>query len=174
MPQADAGASFNVAVREATEDDWKLLRAIRLRALLDTPGAFLSDYGLEAGHDELWWREWLLRDLWLLAFEDETAAEPIGVVAITRKPLAQGGEHFISSLWVDPEHRRRSIAKELIQTATDRVVAWGARAVSLWILGGNDRAHKLYMAVGFVDTDDCQVAPGHSNLLERRMSKSLQ
>jgi len=39
------------AMRDITEDDWRLLRAIRLRALREAPHAFTSDYGDEAGPD---------------------------------------------------------------------------------------------------------------------------
>jgi len=39
------------AIHDITEDDWRLLRAIRLRALREAPNAFTSNYGDEAGHD---------------------------------------------------------------------------------------------------------------------------
>jgi GNAT superfamily N-acetyltransferase len=161
------------AIRDATEDDWKLLRSIRLKALFFAPRAFLSDYGREAGYDERRWRERLRKDHWLLAFADGLAAQPIGVIAATREPLAPAGEPFISSLWVDLEHRRHGIAKELIQAVIDRLVAWGATAVSLWVLDGNEAAQQLYAAVGFIGTDECQDVPGRTNLREWRMSKSL-
>src|SRR5260370_42390075 len=87
------------AIRDITEDDWRLLRAIRLRALRDAPHAFTSDYGYEAGHDEREWRELLRSNLWLLAFEDGMAAPPIGVIAATRETLPPAGEGLLRSLW---------------------------------------------------------------------------
>lgn len=161
------------AIRDASDDDWALLRAIRLDALLNAPRAFVSTHGREAEYTEWQWRGWLRRDLWLLAFVNVSSAQPIGIIAATREPMAPCGEPFISSLWVNPGHRKRGIAKELIQAATDRLAAGGATAVSLWVLDGNERAQKLYAAMGFVATNDCQVAPGHSKLMERRMSKNL-
>ncbi len=162
------------AIRDISEDDWRLLRAIRLRALQDAPHAFTSDYGYEAGHDERRWRELLRSYLWLLAFEDGTADPPVGVIAATREPMAPPGEPFISSLWVAPGHRRRGIARGLIQAAADHAAGWGAEAVSLWVLDGNEAAHRLYAAVGFVHTGERQRAPGPSNLHERRMRRRLR
>ena len=66
------------AIHDITEDDWRLLRAVRLRALRDAPHAFTADYGNEADHDERWWRDRLRSNLWLLAFQDGSAAPPIG------------------------------------------------------------------------------------------------
>jgi ribosomal protein S18 acetylase RimI-like enzyme len=162
------------AIRDITEDDWRLLRVIRLRALRDAPHAFTSDYGYEAGHDELRWRELLRGNLWLLAFEDGMAASPVGVIAATRETPPPAGEAFISSLWVDPTHRRRGIASVLIQAAADRVAARGAEAVSLWVLDGNEAAHRLYAASGFVHTGERQLAPGSSTVHERRMRRSMR
>lgn len=161
------------AIRDATEDDWALLRAIRLDALLRAPRAFVSTHDREVGYNERQWRNWLRRDLWLLAFTDPSSGEPIGIIAATREPVAPCGEPFISSVWVDPKHRKQGIAKELIRAATDRVAARGATAVSLWVLDGNKRARKLYTAMGFTITKDRQLAPGRSKVRERRMSKSL-
>lgn len=162
------------AIRGASEDDWELLRAIRLWALEESPEAFVSDYNREADRDERWWRDWLRRELWLLAFADSAAAHPVGVIAASRAPLALVGEHFISSLWVNPSHRRRGIARRLVQAAAERVAAVGAEAVSLWVLDGNEAASQLYTAMGFAQTGECQPAPGRAERLEWRMRKRLR
>lgn len=162
------------AIHDITEDDWRLLRAVRLRALQDAPKAFTSNYDDEAGHDEQRWRERLRGSLWLLAFQDQSAQPPVGVIAATREPLAPAGEPFISSLWVDPEHRRHGIARELIEAAVDLVAARGAAAVSLWVLDDNDVAHRLYAAAGFVPAGDRQLAPGSWNMHEQRLRRILR
>lgn len=107
------------AIRDTTEDDWQLLCDVRLRALQDSPGAFTSTYGVEASYDERRWRELLHDQIWLLAFEDGSADQPIGMIAASREPHPPAGEPFISSLWVRPEHRRHGIATRLIRVATD-------------------------------------------------------
>src|SRR5258708_38538574 len=126
---------------------WGLVRGIRRGALRDAAHAFTSGYGYEAGHDERQWRELLRGNLWLLAFEDGMAAPPVGVIAATQETPPPEGEAFLSSLWVDPTHRRRGIARRLLQAAADRVAAQGTEAVSLWVLDGNEAAHRLYAAV---------------------------
>jgi GNAT superfamily N-acetyltransferase len=176
MSPPTAGAAwFDVAViRDIAEDDWHLLRVIRLRALEDSPDAFTSEHDLEASQDGRWWRERVRSEIWLLAFEGPTAAEPVGVIAATRKPPSSAADHFLSSLWVDPGHRRQGIARKLIQAAVDRMTARGARAVSLWVLAGNDAADMFYAAVGFVPTGERQEVPWPVNTLEHRLRRSLQ
>ena len=162
------------AIHDITEDDWRLLRAVRLRALRDAPHAFTADYGDEADHDERWWRERLRSNLWLLAFQDGTAAPPIGVIAATREPVAPAGDPFLSSLWVDPGHRRQGVARELIEAAAALVAARGAAAVSLWVLDNNKAAHSLYEAAGFRPTGDRQMAPDPANTPEQRLRRNLR
>lgn len=158
-------------IRDTTEDDWHLLRGIRLRALRESPRAFMSEHDREARRGERQWRTLLRGDLWLLAFADGTAAEPVGVIAASREP--PGGEPFISALWVDPGHRRQGIASGLIQAALDRAVARGARAVSLWVLDGNDVARACYLAAGFAGTGKSQRVPGSSGTREWRMRRRI-
>jgi ribosomal protein S18 acetylase RimI-like enzyme len=173
-PPTAGAALFDVAViRDIAEDDWHLLRVIRLRALEDSPDAFTSEHDLEASQDGRWWRERVRSEIWLLAFEDPTAAEPVGVIAATRVPTSSSADPFLSSLWVDPGHRRQGIARSLIKAAVDRMAARGARAVSLWVLDGNDAAYMFYEAVGFVFTGDCQEAQWPENVLERKLRRSL-
>jgi len=160
-------------IRDTTEDDWQLLRMIRLAALEDSPDAFTSGHGDEAGHDEQQWRDWLRSDMWFLAFADGASPAPVGVVAATREPSPPAGEYFISSLWVDPRHRRRGIARDLIQAAADRVASTGATVVSLWVLDGNKAARQFYLAVGFVDAGPRKLAPGSWHVHENRMRRRV-
>jgi ribosomal protein S18 acetylase RimI-like enzyme len=161
-------------IRDTTEDDWQLLSTIRLRALEDSPDAFAADYGAEVRHDEQQWREWLRSDMWLLAFENGTAPAPVGVIAATREPPAPAGDPFLSSLWVDPWHRRRGIARGLVEAAAERVATAGATAVSLWVLDGNEPARRFYTAIGFVPTGERQLAPGFWDLHEQRMRRIVR
>ena len=161
-------------IRDTTEDDWRLLRTIRLQALEDSPNAFAADYVAELRHDKQQWRERLRSDIWLLAFENGTAPAPVGVIAATREPPTPAGDPFLSSLWVDPWHRRRGIARELVEAAVERAATVGATAVSLWVLDGNEEAGQFYTAIGFVLTGERQLAPGFSDLHEQRMRRPVQ
>jgi ribosomal protein S18 acetylase RimI-like enzyme len=160
-------------IRDTTEDDWQLLRTIRLLALQDSPDAFASDYGAEVRHDEQQWREWLRSHMWLLAFENGTAPAPVGVIAATKEPPTPAREPFISSLWVAPEYRGRGVGRRLIEAVADRLAARGVTAVSLWVLDGNDAAREFYTAIGFVPTGERQLAPGFSDLHEQRMRRNV-
>jgi ribosomal protein S18 acetylase RimI-like enzyme len=174
-PAAGTAAWFDVAaIRDLTEDDWWLLRWIRLRALEDAPHAFTSEYDDEAARDEFGWRESLRVQLWLAAFLDEMTSLPVGVVAASFESPVPVGEPFISSLWVHPRHRRRGIARRLVHTASEHVAARGAEAISLWVLEGNEGAYGLYRALGFEPTGERQIAPGRAARHERRMRRTMR
>jgi ribosomal protein S18 acetylase RimI-like enzyme len=161
-------------IHEITEDDWQLLRTIRLRALEDSPDAFASDYGAEVRHTEQQWRESLRSDIWLLAFEEGTTPAAVGVITATREPLAPARELFISWLWVDPWHRRRGIARSLVEAAAERMAAVGAATVSVWVLDGNETACGFYTAIGFAPTGERKLAPNSWDLHEQRMRRIVR
>lgn len=171
----DAAPSLSMTdIRTLTEADWRLLRSIRLRALLDAPYAFTSDYRDEVRRDQHWWRGRLRSDAWLIACGEQISAPPTGVISTTREAGIASSGHYINSLWVAPEHRRRRVGKALIQAALDGLCKEGVSAVSLWVLEGNEAARELYRSAGFVHTGERQLAPGSSNRHERRMLKHLR
>jgi RimJ/RimL family protein N-acetyltransferase len=46
-------------VRELTPDDWRQFRAVRLKALRENPGLYLSSYSAELEKPEEWWTKTL-------------------------------------------------------------------------------------------------------------------
>ncbi len=160
-------------VRVITESDWGMLRDTRLCALRDAPHAFTGEYDHEAGRDEQWWRAWLRRDVWLLAFHDRHLGGPAGMASVSQGPVSRASDPYINSLWVNPRHRRKHIGRRLVEAIVDMVVKEGAEAVSLWVLDGNHAARALYQASGFVHTGERQLAPGCTGRYEERMLRRL-
>lgn len=126
-------------IRALTEADWQLLRSIRLRALRDAPYAFISDYHDEAMRAERWWRERLRTEVWLLAFGERTAAPPTGMISTTKEHRTASAEHYINSLWVDPEHRRRRVGKSRPAFTCGASKRTGRRAVPTLLHDGFPR-----------------------------------
>jgi ribosomal protein S18 acetylase RimI-like enzyme len=133
-----------------TPADWQVLRTARLRALLDSPHAFLSSYAQESSWGELEWRRLFDHSTWIVAGGREQ------VIGLARSFGERGCSltRHIESVWVAPTHRRRGICRELIQTLVDLEQRIGATEVLLWVLAGNQDAQRTYEALGFTPTED--------------------
>lgn len=132
----------------AGPDDWRRVRAVRLRALRDAPDAFWATAAEEAALSEAQWRERLALAATFLALRD---GDDVG--------LAVGGPHWrepsdagLTGMWVAGPLRGSGTATALIAT----VVAWarvaGYRRLRLEVADDNHRAVRFYERLGFVPT----------------------
>lgn len=155
------------AIRHATPADWPAYRELRLRSLELAPDAFGSTFAGESVQPDEWWRGRLATSHTLLA-EEAGAAVAIGTGIWDRHEI---GSREIVGLWVEPHHRGRGVATQLIE----RLAAWaqdaGAHAIALWVSDGNDDARRLYGRAGFVPTGERDVVRG--TLMEERMRRPL-
>ncbi len=177
--QASAGRSWAVPsvtscaivamVRAIRPDQWRLLRDIRLRALQDSPDAFLSSHVIEVGWDEGQWRATVCAAHWFVAFVGNQA---IGVAAALRGPDTSTEPH-VTSMWVDPEYRRRGVARQLLTALGRQVAKDGWNGLLLWVLDGNDVAREAYSRMGFAFTGEHQPPLADSSRMEERMRREL-
>jgi GNAT superfamily N-acetyltransferase len=111
---------MTVTVRRLTEDDWKTLREIRLRALLDAPESFYSTYQESVGLTEDDWRSRLASTdrVTLLAELDE---RPAGMVsgAPTSEDERDPRAALMLAMWVEPESRGHGVANALTGALLD-------------------------------------------------------
>ncbi len=136
-------------IKQATADDWELLREVRLRALTDSPEAFLDTIEPASRLPESHWRQRATPGDAQACF---LSAEGAGMVSCF---VADDPETvFLVAMWVAPELRGTGAARDLVQ----RVVTWarehGAARVCLSVEPGNDRAARLYEKCGFAETFD--------------------
>lgn len=61
---------------------------------------------------------------------------------------------FVIDLMVDPEHRRRGIAKVLVSELARRARSWGHDSVALRLDPGTLPAGRLYELLGFEEVDE--------------------
>jgi GNAT superfamily N-acetyltransferase len=131
-------------IRALQPDDWQDIRAIRLRSLADTPDAFTSNFSRESAYDEARWRELAVSGTWFVAADDELVGVAVGVRGWSGDPK----DRELVGMWVAPSHRRRGLAKELL----DRVKAWamleGATTLKLGVREGNEEALTAYLSMG--------------------------
>ena len=164
-----------VTVRRIRADEGQQLKALRIRALGESPDAFGSTQVDALGEPDACWAG--------RAAEDALSGESIIVIAYEGVAwLGMARAHFedpdeslveLTSLWVEPSRRGSGIATSLC----DALVVWakerGARRLQLWVTETNVEATRLYARLGFVATGERQpVRPG-SCLREVQMVRDV-
>jgi ribosomal protein S18 acetylase RimI-like enzyme len=144
--------------------DWRVLRAARLAALLDSPHAFASSYARESDWSEFDWRRVFDVATCLVARETDKV---IGLAKSVAEPWRPRLRH-IESIWVAPTHRRRGVLRGLLQGLTQIERSRGVTELLLWVLEDNYDAQHAYDALGFEPTGERQPLRGFGRF-ERRL-----
>lgn len=163
-----------IDITHITPGNISTFKDVRLRALLDTPSAFGSTYARER---ELSDAEWMRRAMrWngergigFLAVEGGIGCGIVGSMLdeddATRATLV--------SMWTAPTHRRRGVARRLV----DEVVAWArardVAAIRLMVTSNNGPAVALYERLGFTNTGRTEPYPNDASLVEYEMVRRL-
>jgi ribosomal protein S18 acetylase RimI-like enzyme len=158
--------------RQAQATDWEALRQLRLRALADAPDAFASTLAAEVAFPvEVWWQRAQSGPASANFIAREGGVD-VGLAAVFAEPDAPGRMHLVS-MWVDPHHRRRGVARALV----GQVVRWAAdrraREVILWVADQNTAARLLYERIGFRPTGACQPLPSNPAITESQLRLPL-
>jgi len=132
-----------VHVRCLDKTEWPTVRAVRLRALRESPEAFSSSYEEEVDRLDDWWVEGMTRLAWFVAEEED---EIVGIVA--GMPLGDSPE--VISMWVDPEHRGTGVADDLLAAIVAWAEAKGSVGLCLAVAETNHVARRFYRRAGFV------------------------
>ena len=161
-------------VRRVRAGDGPRLRAVRLRALLDSPTAFGAGYDEDAARTDEQWEALTARAaaghehaIWL----DEDGEATHAMTGAAAMEGGRPGEYVIWGMWVAPEARRTGLGAQLLQEGVDWSWDAGARLVTLWVVDDNQPARALYERAGFVQTDVSQPLPSHPHLLEWLLEK---
>jgi GNAT superfamily N-acetyltransferase len=142
-----------VEIRRIGAGEWRELRDLRLRALVDAPDAFGSTHEREAEDPERVWLEW--------AIDGAESGSSFTVVALDEGRwigMAMGaphrdhpGEAGLFAMWVDPSARGAGVGSALVEG----VVAWARSArflvLRLRVTISNEAAVRLYARCGFSD-----------------------
>jgi len=136
-------------IKQATADDWQQLRDVRLRALADSPEAFLETVEHASTFPESRWRSRATPSDTQASFLHDDGAGMVSCF-VADDPATV----FLVAMWVAGAERGTGLARDLVE----QVVTWardhGAARVCLSVEGDNDRAARLYEKCGFVETDD--------------------
>jgi predicted GNAT family acetyltransferase len=149
-------------VEVLTDDDWKLLQDLRLRALEDSPDAFLSKADAGKAGDETHWRERCTQNVWVVA---RIGQQVVGMACSVQDPEQPPSVRHIESVWVDPGHREKGALRAMLEHLVElepKVRDW-----FVWVLDGNDLAREVYEHLGFKSTGESQTLAGSRS--EERM-----
>jgi GNAT superfamily N-acetyltransferase len=149
-----------------TEDDWRLLREVRLAALADAPYAYGSSLAVERDFDEAGWRRRFGSGLWAVARDQE----PVGLVGTY---LSDGDTPMLVAMWVSPGYRGRGVGDLLVT----EVLQWAAQnrwsQVVLRVADGNDAARKLFVRHGFTPTGRRQPLESDPGVSTETLSRAI-
>ena len=160
-------------VRQARAADWEAVRDLRLRALADAPEAFASTLEAELAFPDEEWRRRAADGPASARFIAGEGDTEVGLAAIFAEPGTPGRMHLVS-MWVDPRHRRRGVARALVDQAVGWAAERQAREVILWVVDQNTAARNLYERAGFRPTGERQPLPSHPELTESMLRLHLE
>jgi len=131
-------------VRRVREDDWRVLRGVRLAALANAPMAFGSSLPREQVFGEGRWRAWTRTSGVFIAV---VADSPVGMAAgISGQSRA---ERNLVAMWVNSLWRGQGAASLLVDSVAGWARSEGAEQLRLWVADGNESARRFYERRGF-------------------------
>lgn len=130
-------------IRRLTLADLPVAREMRLAALRDAPGAFMSTYADAVERTDEQWASWIEQVAVFGAFLD---GEPAGMVGAIRP---EEGLTELIAMWVSPDARGHRLAGRLVDAVVGFARESGDKAVHLEFISGNDAAESAYLKSGF-------------------------
>jgi ribosomal protein S18 acetylase RimI-like enzyme len=148
-------------------------KAVRLRALKDTPSAFGSTYASESQFTEADWQQRAAnlcthRSIGYMAHEDDYCG--IAVSFLNEQDPQQAE---LMSMWVAPEQRRTGTGHLLVDAIESWARSRGAQNLQLMVTSNNVAAISFYQRLGFTPTGRTEPYPNDPAIIQFQMSKSL-
>lgn len=142
-------------------------KAVRLRALQDSPHAFGSTYEKESQFAE---PEWLARaermngerGIGFLAIDGETGCGIVGCFLDQHDPTRAQ----LVSMWTAPTHRRQGVGCLLVAAALNWARRRNASSVVLMVTSNNEPAIRFYERLGFTSTGRTEPYPNDPAMIE--------
>ncbi|MDD9965651.1 MAG: GNAT family N-acetyltransferase [Myxococcales bacterium] len=147
------------------------LRALRLRALEESPDAFATTLEQATAWPEHNWKQQARALPTFLAVRD---GEDVGMVRCTLD-RADSKKAFLISMWVAPKDRRSGVGRRLVEAVLEWAAQAGADRVVLDVIDHNRGAIALYAAMGFKRTGNvgCFPAP-REHIREHQRERRLR
>lgn len=140
-----------IHVRVLGEDEWETYKDVRLRALRESPEAFVASVEEEEDFSEELWKERMVRSTRLLAEDGPVAVGVASLGAPERTKIEGAGELF--GLWVAADRRGSGVARRLLEQAATAARQLGLKQLLYWVGTDNGRAVAFASSFGFRPTD---------------------
>lgn len=153
-------------IRASTEEDWEVLREIRLASLADAPRAFGTTHAAAAANSEAQWRERAAGrgpGRFVLAFVDGAAVGMAGAV------VNAAAEFTLIAMWVRPAQRGTGVAVGLVEAVKASAIASGHTRVVLDVSSENLRASAFYRKLGFAFLPVWDALESHPEITVQKM-----
>lgn len=151
----------DITVRVLGGDDWEAYRAVRLRALKESPEAFVASAQEESEYGEDRWRSRMERSTRLLASDGD---DVIGVASVGSSAMVRyeedgdseevDGVGELFGLWVQPSYRGAGVARKLLESAVTAAQDQGLTHLVYWVGSDNGRGVAFASSFGFRPTDE--------------------
>ena len=153
-------------IRLAQEQDWMLLKQVRLAALLDAPTAFGVSYQAAADYTDAQWMQRAASEtgtrFWL-AIKDGL---PLGMIGAG----VSGANRFnLIGMWVAPALRGSGVASRLVGAVKSCALEQGYEQVYLDVAPDNARAASFYLKQGFNFVDEWEPLQSHPHIMVQSM-----
>jgi GNAT superfamily N-acetyltransferase len=136
-------------IRRARSDEWRQMKAIRLRALAEAPTAFGSTLVREQTFADETWRARTESSMTFLAYESDRV---VGTACGYVDPAGEPGVVQLVAMYVEPAARGQGCSHLLIDAVLDAAAAAGAAQVRLNVTDVNEVAARCYRRHGFSET----------------------
>ena len=137
-------------VRRLGPDEWRELRALRLRALADAPDAFGATLADEETQPDASWQHWFGPGDRVVVVA-ELLGRPVGMASGGPAPSDEPAAGLYS-MWVEPAARGTGVAGAIVDAVMEWALGAGFPVLGLGVTTSNARAIALYERLGFVDT----------------------
>ena len=162
-----------ISLEQITPKNVPVFKAVRLRALQDSPSAFGSTYARESQSPETEWvrraENWNgIKGAGFLAIDEK---EPCGIAGsfLEEADLTQAR---LVSMWTAPTHRMRGVGTLLVRRL-DWARSAGASTMRLMVTSHNQSAQSFYQRLSFTFTGAQEPWPNDPGIFELEMSRSL-
>jgi hypothetical protein len=158
-------------VERLTEDDWEVLKTIRLQSLQEGPPRLAAALEREWGFKEDHWRMRLRGAPWFVAFAGRRV---VGLISVISEPGAPSEERHLMACWVASERAEAGTDEALVAAAEDLAQSEGAALMTVWIADGDDDERELYQRTGYAPSGVRMPMPRDRLRREERWTKRLQ
>ena len=164
--------------RRIRADEGLRLRALRLRALADSPMAYGSTFAKEESYSETIWHERAARSAAgdkavTIVAERDNRFVGMATELIADPKTPDQSQPTMVGVFVDGTVRRQGVGVALVKKIADWAQVGGSAHLFVWITSSNEPAIALYRKCGFQLTGATRPNAHTSTLVELEMARTL-